>query len=122
MATSMDIHFDPPSGSYSAPVKISLKGPENAIHILGISSNNADSSQQQQVHQLLLPHNCWHISIEHVEKIDDVFAGAELRADKVQTPSSRSVFVYDGPFRITRAGKMRVCAWPHSGSCSRCCF
>lgn len=52
MATSMDIHFDPPSGSYPAPVKISLQGPESAIHIMGTTSSSSYQQQQQQQQQL----------------------------------------------------------------------
>lgn len=106
----MDIHFDPPSGSYSAPVKISLQGPSHAI--VAIDSAYNTSNEAQKAAFTLLP-TYWHISIEHVDRIDEVFEGHDL---KLKSPTSKSTFLYDGPFRISRAGKMRVCAWPVGGT------
>lgn len=53
-----------------------------------------------------------------------MFEGSELlvrspfprHQQQQQFPEQKSTFIYDGTFRLTRAGKMRVCAWPVGGS------
>lgn len=123
----MEYHFDPPSGSYTAPVRATLvmsaaapplqprtESAAASVSPLPASFRTATSAALNSVPVQQAAAGGWIVSIEHVDRIEDVFEAKD--PSKTKPPPQRSIFAYDGPFRITRAGRMRVCAWPAHGS------
>lgn len=117
------VSIDPPSGAFTAPVRVTLIAP--ALHAPLLASEPRVSFREPlvagpvdaDVAALQPPSGSFLVSIEHVDRVEDVFEATD--PSKTKQPPSRSVFVYTGPFRITRAGRMRVCVWPASGSYER---